>query len=189
MPDSEATTKGAILRSLLKFIEKDLSPEQRSRALAALPAEDRALAEPHAILATQKVPEFMLNRLTVEAAKAKGEALEAFGRRAGRAELADAVGVYRFLTIVLTPTALLHKASSLWSTVHSHGKLIVENETSGAARVRLIEFPSQEAHCARLTGWFEGAAEMTGAKRHRIEHDVCLTRGDAECQWQLSWGK
>jgi hypothetical protein len=110
MPDSEATTKGAILRSLLKFIEKDLSPEQRSRALAALSTEDRALAEQHSILATQKVPEFMLNRLTVEAARAKGEALDTFGRRAGRAELADAVGVYRFLTIVLTPAALLHKA-------------------------------------------------------------------------------
>jgi hypothetical protein len=189
MPDSEATTKGAILRSLLKFIEKDLSSEQRAVALAALSVEDRALTEPHAILATQKVPEFMLNRLTVEAAKAKGDALDVFGRRAGRAELADAVGVYRFLTIVLTPTALLHKASSLWSTVHSHGKLIVENETSGSARVRLTGFPSQEAHCARLTGWFEGAAEMTGAKRHRIEHDVCLVRGDAECQWQLNWGK
>ncbi len=189
MPDSEATTKGAILRSLLKFIEKDLSSEQHLRALAALPAADRELAGQHSILATQKVPEFTLNRLTVEAARAKGESLDAFGRRAGRAELADAVGVYRFLTIVLTPAALLHKASSLWSTVHSHGKLIVENETAGSALVRLIEFPSQEAHCARLTGWFEGAAEMTGAKRHLIDHLVCMTRGDAECQWQLTWGK
>src|SRR5258706_2111239 len=134
MPDSEATTKGAILRSLLKFIEKDLSSDQRVVALAALSAADRELAEQHAILATQKVPEFVLNRLTVEAAKAKGEALDSFGRRARRAELADAVGIYRVLTLVLTPTALLHKASSLRSTVHSHGKLTGQNDTAGQGR-------------------------------------------------------
>jgi hypothetical protein len=189
MPDSEPTTKGTILRSLLKFVGKELSPEERARAMAALPDADRQVVEQPSILATQKVSEFTLNRLTAEAAKAKGEALDAFGRRAGRAELADAVGVYRFLTIVLTPTALLHKASSLWSTVHSHGRLLVENESAGSARVRLVDFPSEEAHCARMGGWFEGAAEMTGAKQHRVLHDVCMARGAADCQWQLTWGK
>jgi hypothetical protein len=189
MSEADPTTKGTILRSLLKFLDKDLSPEQRSRALDALSAADRQLVGQPSILASQKVSELTLNHLTVEAARAKGESLDSFGRRAGRAELADAVGVYRFLTIVLTPAALLHKASSLWSTVHSHGQLLVENETAGSARIRLVDFPSEPAHCARLTGWFEGAAEMTGAKNHRILHAVCKTRGDADCQWQLTWGK
>ena len=189
MPETEATIKGTILRSLLKFVEKDLSPEQRARALAALPEADRQLAGQSSILASQKVSEFMLNRLTVEAARAKGEALESFGRRAGRAELADAVGVYRFLVIVLTPTAMLHKASTLWSTVHSHGQLIVEKETPISARVRLRGYPSEEANCARLSGWFEGAAEMTGAKKPHVVHDACMTRGDADCEWELGWSK
>jgi hypothetical protein len=186
---SDATTKGAILRSLLKFIEKELTPEQRASAIASLSPGDRQVIEQPAILASQKVSEFTLNRLTVAAAEAKGETLDAFGRRAGRAELADAVGIYRFLTIVLTPTALLRKASSLWSTVHSHGQLSVEGETSQSARVRLADFPSEEAHCARLTGWFEGAGAMTGEKSIRVVHDVCLVRGGPDCQWQLNWGR
>ena len=185
----DATTKGTILRSLLKFIEKDLSATQRAAAIAALPAGDQQLLSQKSILPSEKVSEFTLNRLTTEAAKAKGEPLQSFGRRAGRAELADAVGIYRFLTIVLTPTALLHKASTLWSTIHSHGRLLVENETSGAARVRLTDFPSEEAHCARLSGWFEGAGEMTGAKNASVTHNACIVRGDRDCEWQLTWGK
>ncbi len=189
MPDSEATSKGTILRSLLKFIEKELSPEQRARAIAALLDADRRVIEQPSILATQKIPEVTLNRLTAASAAAKGESLDSFGRRAGRAELSDAVGVYRFLTIVLTPTALLHKASALWSTVHSHGQLLIEKETAGSARVLLTNFPSEEAHCVRMMGWFEGAGALTGAKNVNVVHDVCMVRGGGDCQWQLTWGK
>jgi len=187
MSEAEATTKGTILRSLLKFVAGDLSPAQYGRALAALSPSDRQIVEQGSILPTQKISEFTLNRLTVEAARAKGESLESFGRRAGRAEMADSVGVYRFLTFVLTPAALLRKASTLWSAVHSHGQLIVEDESRSSARVRLTGFPSEEAHCARLSGWFEKAGAMTGARNARATHDVCIVRGAAECQWQLTW--
>jgi aminopeptidase N len=150
----QPTTKGAILRSLLKFIGADLTPEQRARAISNLPPDDQSIVTQRSILASARVSEFTLNRLTVEAAKVKGEDLDHFGRRAGRAELADAIGVYRFLTMVLTPKAILGKASSTWSTVHSHGEVLVENATASSARIRLRNYPSEEAHCARLTGWF-----------------------------------
>ena len=84
---------------------------------------------------------------------------------------------------------MLHKASSLWSTVHSHGQLLVEKETSGSARVILKSFPSEAAHCARMMGWFEGAGALTGAKNVSVVHDVCMTRGGGDCQWQLTWGR
>jgi hypothetical protein len=189
MSDADATTKGAILRSLLKFINSDLTSVQRDTAINALPQADREIVSRKAILASEKVSEFTLNRLTVEAAKAKGETLDHFGRRAGAAELRDALGVYRFFTVVLTPTALLKKASSLWSTVHSHGAMSVENVTDNSARIRLAMFPSEEAHCARLTGWIEGLGDMTGVRIVRVNHDVCLTRGGVDCQWELQWTK
>jgi hypothetical protein len=185
----QPTIKGTILRSLLKFLETDLTPDQRARMMANLSESDRALTDPKMILSTQKVPELTLNHLTVEAAKVKGESLESFGRRAGRAEIADAVGVYRFLTLVLTPAALLHKASALWATVHSDGKLTIEHEEPGGATVVLTGFPSEAAHCARLAGWFEGAGELTRSKNTRVTHDLCLTRGADRCRWQLTWQK
>jgi hypothetical protein len=57
MTDADPTTKGTILRILLKFVSRDLSPEQFSRALAALPPADRQLLDQGSILSTQKVSE------------------------------------------------------------------------------------------------------------------------------------
>ena len=186
MTDAVATTKGAILRSLLKFIEADLTEPQRQRALAALPPDERELVG-RTVLATDKIPEGLPNRLTVEAARAKGDSLEQWGRRAGRAELADSVGIYRIFLLVLTPAGLMRKASRFWSTIHSHGELVVESQASHSAHVILKEFPSEPAHCARLAGWFEGAGELTGAKDVEVVHDTCIARGAPECSWQITW--
>jgi uncharacterized protein (TIGR02265 family) len=182
-----ATTKGTILNSLLKFIKADLTPEQYEAAIAQLPPDDRAMLATR-VLPSSHVPETLLNHLTDVAAKAKNEPLETFGRRAGMAEVADAVGLYRFLVVVLTPNALLSKASNAWSSVHNTGKMLVEDQTANSARIRLRDFASEPAHCARLTGWFVRLSEMTGAKNVRITHDECLTRGARDCSWDLSWG-
>ncbi len=181
-----ATTKGTILNSLLKFIKSDLTPEQYAKAVSELPADDQAMLATR-VLPSAHVSETLLNRLTEVAARAKGEELQAFGRRAGMAEVADAVGLYRFLVVVLTPNALLSKASNTWSSVHNTGKMLVENQTSNSARIRLRDFASEPAHCARLTGWFVRLSEMTGAKDVRITHDECLTRGAADCSWDMRW--
>jgi hypothetical protein len=181
-----ATTKGSILKPLLKFVESDLRPEQYGRALASLSPEDRDLLATR-VLPSTHVPESLLNRLTEAAANAKGEDLETFARRAGKAEVADAVGLYRFLVAVLTPNSLLSKASNTWSSVHNTGAMSVESQTPGSARIRLHGFASVPAHCARLTGWFVRLSEMTNAKDVRILHHECITRGDGDCVWDLSW--
>src|SRR6185369_6330939 len=181
-----ATTKGTILNSLLKFIKSDLTPQQYDAAIAELPEDDRGMLLLR-VLPSAHVRETLLNHLTEVAARAKGEDLESFGRRAGMAEVADAVGLYRFLVIVLTPNALLAKASTTWSSVHNTGKMLVENQTAGSVRIRLRDFASEPAHCARLTGWFVRLSEMTGAKDVRITHDQCLARGAADCSWDLQW--
>ena len=186
MTETLATTKGAILRSLLKFIDSDLTEAQRTRAFEALAPDERELVG-RPILAGEKIPERMHNPLPVEASRAKGESLEQWGRRAGRAELADSVGVYRFFVMVLTPASMMRKASSFWSTVHSQGKLAVESPEPHKARVLLTQFPSEPAHCARLAGWMEGAGELTGAKNVDVVHDACIARGAPECSWQITW--
>jgi uncharacterized protein (TIGR02265 family) len=181
-----ATTKGTILNSLLKFIKNDLTPEQYARVLSELPGEDQAMLATR-VLPSAHVPETLLNHITEVSARVKGEELQAFGRRAGMAEVADAVGLYRFLVVVLTPNSLLSKASNTWSSVHNTGQMVVENQTSNSARIRLRDFASEPAHCARLTGWFVRLSEMTGAKDVRITHDECLTRGGSDCSWELRW--
>ena len=186
-PVASATTKGAVLRALLKFVESDLTPDLFNRAIAALPEGDQAIVRQPTILPSQKVSEFVLNRLTVEAARAKGEQLETFARRAGGAELKASVGIYRFFTFVLTPTAIVKKAATIWSTIHSHGTLTVMDSGEGRAAVRLSDYPSEPSHCARLTGWMEGLGLMTAVRNTKVVHGQCLTRGDRFCEWLVTW--
>jgi len=38
-----------------------------------------------------------------------------------------------------------------------------------------------------VTGWFDAALELSGAKGRSIEHASCLHRGDPACTWRMRW--
>ena len=186
-PDGTVTVKGSPVRSLQKFIENDLTPQQRQEALSRLPPE-YAQRLKSAILPTETIEVHMLNRFTEEAAKVKGEELEVFARRAGRFAAEEAVkGIYRFFALVLTPAALLSKGSQMWSSLYNRGQLRVEEQTATSARIRLADFPSEIAGCSRITGWIEQLAKLTGVKDVRINQSKCFARGGENCEWEVSW--
>ncbi|HEX6097043.1 MAG TPA: hypothetical protein VF432_12015 [Thermoanaerobaculia bacterium] len=187
MVDESVTVKGSPVRSLQKFLDAELTPEQRERVLDALPAEYAARFR-SPILATETIPVHMLNRVTVEAARVKDEPVERFARRAGREAAGDAVqGIYRFFAMVLTPPALLSKASQMWSSLYNRGEMRVDEQTETSARIRIVNFPSEEAGCARVTGWIERMAELTGVTGIEVEQTQCFTQGAACCEWRVSW--
>ncbi|HUR80412.1 MAG TPA: TIGR02265 family protein [Thermoanaerobaculia bacterium] len=187
MVDESVTVKGSPVRSLQKFIDAELSQDQKNAVLDRLPAEfAKRFRTP--ILATETVPVHMLNRVTEEAAKQKGEPVEAFARRAGREAAGEAVrGIYRFFALVLTPPALLGKASHMWSSLYNRGEMRVDEQTEHGARLRIVNFPAEAAGCARVTGWIERMAEMTGAKDIQVEQTQCFAKGGACCEWRIAW--
>jgi uncharacterized protein (TIGR02265 family) len=185
--DESVTVKGSPVRSLQKFIDAQLSADQREQVFRALPAEYASRFR-GPVLATETIPVTVLNRFTEEAAKIKGEAVEQFARRAGREGASDAVkGIYRFFALVLTPTALLSKASQMWSSLYNRGELKVEDQTANSARIRLVNFPSELAGCARITGWMERMAELTGAKNVNVQQTQCFAKGQPNCEWIVKW--
>lgn len=186
-PDQNVTVKGSPVRSLQKFLDSVLTPAQREEVFRAVPPEiAKRFSTP--VLATEVVPVHMLNRLTEEAARVLNEPLEGFARRAGREGASDAVkGVYRFFALVLTPPALLSKASQMWSSLYNRGQLQVSQQTATTATIRLADFPSELAGCSRVTGWIERMAELTGAKNVSIRHTECAARDGGVCQWELKW--
>ncbi len=188
MVDESVTVKGSPVRSLQKFLDAELTPEQRQQVFDALPAEyAKRFRMP--ILATETVPVHMLNRFTEEAARVKDEPIEAFARRAGREAASDAVkGIYRFFALVLTPPALLGKASHMWSSLYNRGEMRIDEQTDTSARIRIMNFPSEAAGCARVTGWIERMAEMTGVKSITVEQTECFAKGGGCCEWRLEWG-
>ena len=185
--DESVTVKGSPVRSLQKFIDAELDPAQKDGVFSSMPAEFASrLRNP--ILATETIPVHMLNRFTEEAAKMKGEPVESFARRAGREAASDAVkGIYRFFALVLTPPALLGKASQMWSTLYNRGELRVSDQSEKSARISLLNFPSERAGCNRVSGWIERMAELTGAKNVRVEQTQCFAQGGAHCEWVVKW--
>ena len=187
MVDESVTVKGSPVRSLQKFIQTELTQAQQDEMFRRLPA-DYANRFRQPILATETVPLHMLNRFTEEAARAKGEPLEEFARRAGRDAAGDAVkGIYRFFVLVLTPTALLSKASHMWSALYNRGEMRVDEQSQTSAVIRIVDFPGEPAGCSRVTGWIERMAELTGVKDIRVEQTRCFARGDAYCEWKATW--
>lgn len=187
MVDESVTVKGSPVRSLQKFLDSELTPQQHAALLDGLPP-DTATRFRTPLLPTESIPVHMLNRVTEEAARIKGEPLESFARRAGREAAADAVrGIYRFFAMVLTPAALLGKASQMWSTLYNRGEMKVDEQTENGARIRIMNFPSETAGCSRATGWIEGLAELTGVKDIEVEQTRCFAKGDAFCEWRVKW--
>ncbi len=174
------------MRSLQKFIDSNLDSDQREKVFAVLPPEYSRFRSP--VLATEVIPVFMLNRLTEEAAKIRGEGIEDFAKRAGREAARDAVkGIYRFFAMVLTPAALLNRASQMWKTLYNRGDLKVDELSENGARLRLVDFPSEFSGCSRLSGWIEGMAELTGAKSINVNQTQCFAKGGPFCEWQINW--
>lgn len=187
MADETVTVKGSPVRSLQKFVAAELSTAQRDALLESLPP-GFAVRMRGPILPTETIPVSILNRMTEEAARMKGEPLETFAKRAGREAAGDAVkGIYRFFALVLTPAALLSKASQMWTSLYNRGDLRVENQTDRGATIKLVDFPSEAAGCARVTGWIEGMAEMTGVKEVRIQQTQCFAKGAPHCEWNITW--
>jgi uncharacterized protein (TIGR02265 family) len=185
--DESVTVKGSPVRSLQRFIDAQLSMDQREQVFRALPA-GYASRFRGPILATETIPVHVLNVFTEEAAKAKNEPVDQFARRAGREAASDAVkGIYRFFALVLTPPALLSKASQMWSSLYNRGELKVEDQTANSARIRLVNFPSEAAGCARITGWMERMAELTGAKNVTVQQTQCFAKGQPNCEWIVKW--
>lgn len=187
MPDESVTVKGSPVRSLLKFLEAELTPEQRQQIFDTLPSE-YATRFQNPILSTEMIPVHFLNRLTTEAAALRNEPVEEFARKAGRDAADEAVrGIYSFFVRVLTPAALLAKASQMWSTLYNRGDMRVDEQTDTSARIRIVDFPSEAAGCARVTGWIERMGEMTRVKDLAVEHTGCYAKGAVCCEWQVSW--
>ncbi|HVT04355.1 MAG TPA: hypothetical protein VHL58_13385 [Thermoanaerobaculia bacterium] len=187
--DESVTVKGSPIKSLLKFIDTELTASQREEAFRNLPPKyaERLRVPP---LATESIPVAMLNALTEECAKVKGEPLETFARRAGSFAASEAFsGIYRVFALILTPHALLGKASIIWGSLYNRGEMKIEGETKESARVIIHNFPMEPAGCARITGWLEKMVALTGAKNGRVTQTKCFSRGAAACEWEIVWGK
>ena len=70
------------------------------------------------------------------------------------------------------------RESSISAVVEKDGEALV---TQGGRR-----FPMYFCTYG-VSGWFQAALELSGAKSPTVHHASCLHRGDAACTWRLRW--
>jgi hypothetical protein len=181
----EVHIKAVPVNGLYQFVARELTPEQLRTVLERLGADSRYFTG-H-LLAHDMVPLSVVNRFTTLAATEKKEPVRQFARRAGRfgADL-GVKSVYKFILAVLSIEYVLRKATFMWSRVYDGGKMEVD-ASPNRARVRVTEFPGNEAGCGRITGWFEVIGERAGAKNLHCTHTTCVAEGASECAWDFDW--
>lgn len=188
MQHDEVRVKGTPVKSFLSFLDQDLTADQRAEIFRSAPSELAGRMRDRQILATEYVPVTVLNQLTIEAARIKGEPMESFARRAGAFAAREAVNtVMRFLVRIFTPDTLLQKAGAIWKTVYDRGEMKATREAEGKARVTILDFPSEPAGCARITGWMEGMVAMTKVKNPVVRQVKCFSKGAPACEWEIHW--
>ena len=179
--------KGQTLKSLLLYAESQLTPVEFQELLASVTPEERR--EVTRILATSTFPMKLVNQLTTTAASIARRPVPEFAREAGRFSAAEGLkGVYRFFARILTPEALLAKATAMWSSMNLAGTMTMENTGPRSAIVRLSGYPeTEEVMCMRVTGWMEELLELAGSSRSAVTHVHCAARGADACEWNVTW--
>jgi hypothetical protein len=185
---SNPSVKGQTINSFLKFASSRLTPDQYREVVSLGPSELRAELERGSVLPTHLVSMASLNRMTEQAAKLAGKQVTPFAREAGRYSAGEAVrGVYKFFARVLTPDALLSRAAAMWSAMNTAGRMEVHRDGDRAARLRLLDFPSEAVMCARIGGWLEQMIELTGITKYVVAKGSCVSKGDNCCEWRFTW--
>lgn len=178
--------KAVPVNGLVEFVTRELLPEQLADVRGQM-GDDAKWFTGH-VLAHDVVPLDKVNRFTTLAAEKKKEPVKSFARRAGRfgAEM-GIKSVYKFILAVMSIESVIKKAPFMWTRVYDGGTIVVETPGSSRARVRVTDFPANDAGCGRITGWFELIGERAGAKALRCVHTNCMADGAAECVWDFAW--
>lgn len=182
-----AKFKGTVFESTRMFTEQQFGAGAVARVLAELSKEDQAaLAEVQVI-----------GWYPVEPVIRYHHALD---RIFGRGDLTVCVAAGRFsatwsmntvLKVFLrfkSPSWLIDKATRVWSRYHDTGRWEVTRTGHGRITGELLEYGVRdEAFCARLRGWLQGAVEATGGKNAVVTEPRCACRRNDRCVFELAW--
>jgi uncharacterized protein (TIGR02265 family) len=178
--------KGGLLRARFLFIALNHGPDMWSRILARLDEEDRnALGE---IKVDNWYPLRALDGIDRAIADELGgnseEIFEQLGEFSATSSLS---GPYSSLLDAdvhsfLKQSAMIHRAYQDFGTP-AYEPL---SETSGLLTIN-YDTPPPVSFCTSGTTYFRHAVELCGARSSRITHTRCCGRGDAVCEFYITW--
>lgn len=183
-----ANVKGSVLRSRVDFVEKKFGRERLDLVLGILPEEDRHTLE-RGLLPAQWYPFALGERLEKAILQVLGEdGRSTFMELGRRSAIYNLAGVHQVFVRAGDPHHLLSRAPSIYRLYYDTGSRTYEK--TGEHACRLVTSDSEvfsEGDCLTVMGWHERAVEMCDGRDVAIDHPRCRARGDAVCEYLISW--
>lgn len=183
---SSMHVKGGLLRARFLFVIMNHGPDMWSRILAGFSEEDRnALAE---ISIDNWYPLGTLDAIDRGiAGELGGDSEEIFDQLGEFSATSSLSGPYSSLLnsdihSFLSQSALIHHAYQDFGSA-SYDTL---SDTSGLLTIKYEQAPPV-SFCVSGTAYFRHAIELCGARSARITHTRCCSRGDAVCEFYITW--
>jgi hypothetical protein len=97
-------------------------------------------------------------------------------------------GLYRLFIKIGSPSYLIKRATSVFSTYYRPCKMIVVEQTPLSALVRITEFEEpNELVELRIIGWMERALEISGSSKVEMKITKSLARGEDCTEIVAQW--
>ncbi|MFQ5718855.1 MAG: TIGR02265 family protein [Acidobacteriota bacterium] len=182
-----SNVKGSVLLSRLDFVREQFGEEGLARLLDALSEEDRRVttkllpAQWYTFDLGERIDSAVMNVL------GKGAA-DTFLRLGFQSADVNLAGVHSVFVHAGDPHGLLRRAPAIYQLYYDTGHRTYEQ--TGENSCRLTTFDSEgfsEADCYTVIGWHQRAVEICGGENVEVDHVRCRARGDAVCQYEISW--
>jgi uncharacterized protein (TIGR02265 family) len=183
---SDMHVKGGLLRARFLFVVMNHGLEAWARVLATLNEEDRELLKEIVIddWYALGLLDAVDRAIAAELGGAPDAVYEALGAFSAISSLS---GPYSSLLnpdvhSFLRQSALIHHAYQDFGAA-SYEPL---SETSGLLKIDYAQAPPP-SFCTSGTAYFRHALELCGAHAAQITHTRCTARGDAACEFYITW--
>jgi hypothetical protein len=179
--------KGTLYVSARMFTEQRFGARAVELALKELPVADREMLSSCVAVGWYPVEPVLRFHRAVDALHGAGDL--ALCKEMGRFGAEWSLNLFhKFILRFKTPAWFLEKGAKMWLNYFDKGRWEISQPAPQQILARLHEFPlADEAFCKREHGWFQRAAEMTGAKEVILTERLCRTRGHNVCEYFGEW--
>jgi hypothetical protein len=179
--------KGSALEARFRWTHLHHGPAGMDKLLRSLKPEDRALHE-KLILPSSWYPfgAFVRVNEAIDRAFGTGD-LSLVPTVARWAAEANLTTLYKFFYQIGSPGFILSMGSRLWRVHYDAGALEVA-AGDRVATLSIVDWPEpHRVHCIAVAAWMVRSAELSGATDVVLDEKSCRAKGDARCDFGLTW--
>lgn len=184
---TEMFTRGSTVRSTVEFLHDLLPAHAVEKILNRIPAGDRRTIQ--SVADTDEIPYRVALALWRSVDQSLGRTDPGWIDRSGSWSIERAgMRLYGGLIKKPSPVDFLNQHISLFHLYYRPGDMLVVEQSTGHAVMRLVGFEPQETlFCRRLNGGWLAALRIAGGRDVTSIHNRCSLEGDPFCEWELRW--